>query len=288
MTLGSQRASKATAKERDMALKFATKKKPPADAGTPGPAKPVLLEPGKSKPAKGLGWLKKGKAAHQAFELEEAKAEKARAESSKLFRFFMPPEEERRITFLDGELDDEGMLDIPMFYQHRLKLNGQWQNFVCVSEEEPCPICEKGDNRAGLVGVMTVLDHTPYKIKNGPNAGKLIKNSKKLFVATRQTIKKLSKKAAKHDGLTGCTFEVSRTGDKDPAVGSDFDFVEQLDAELLVQKYGLKAEDILPGDYREEITYHTAAQMIALGIGKAVHGIGHEKGVDASELEDEL
>jgi|GEM_PF-1913309 len=277
-----------------MALKFAVKKKP-APPEVAAPTKPSLAKP---SPAKGglvknggkslMSWLKKGKAAHQAFDLEEAKAEKARAESGKLFRFFMAPDEERKITFLDGDLDEEGMLDIPMFYQHRLKLNGQWQNFVCVSDQEPCPICEKGDSRAALVGVMTVLDHTPYKIKNGPNAGKLIKNSKKLFVATRQTIKKLSKKATKHDGLTGCTFEVARTGDKDPAVGSDFEFVEQLDADALAATYGLKEEDLQPGNYAEEIVYHTAAEMVALGVGKAIQGIGHEKGVSTAGLEDEL
>jgi len=271
-----------------MALTFATKKKPAPTATVVQLGKPALVKPSVAKAAKTLSWLKTGKVAHQAFELEEAKAEKARAESGKLFRFFMAPDEDRRITFLDGDLDDEGMLDIPMFYQHRLKLNGQWQNFVCVSDQEPCPICEKGDNRATLVGVMTIIDHNPYKVKNGPNAGKIIKNSKKLFVATRQTIKKLSKKAVKHDGLAGCTFEASRTGDKDPAVGSDFDFVEQLDAEALVQKYGLKPEDIAPGDYSQEITYHTAAEMVALGVGTAIQGIGHEKGVSTADLEDEL
>lgn len=253
--------------------------------------KPGAVAKAESKaPAKSgaVGWMKKGKAAHQAFQEEEAKAEKAKAEAGKLFRFWMPPDEERKITFLDGELDEEGMLDIPMFYEHRVRLNGDWKTFVCVSEEEPCPICEKGDSRASLVGVMTVIDHTPYKIKSGPNAGKTIKNSRKLFVATRQTIKKLAKKAAKQGGLAGCTFEVSRTSDKDPSVGSDFEFLERCTADELVAKYDLKEEDVSPADYSHEITYHSAEELVKLGVGKAMGGVGKEKGVATAEVADEL
>ena len=75
-------------------------------------------------------------------------------------RFYLPYNGECQVTFLDGVLDDELMLDVPMFYEHQVRLNGKWENFVCVAETEPCPICEKGESRNSLVGILTVIDHT--------------------------------------------------------------------------------------------------------------------------------
>jgi hypothetical protein len=46
-----------------------------------------------------------------------------------------------------------------MFYEHRVRLNGEWENYICTAEadqSQPCPICEGGD-RPSLVGVMTVI-----------------------------------------------------------------------------------------------------------------------------------
>jgi hypothetical protein len=238
----------------------------------------------------GFNFFKRGSAAKQAMEAADAKAEMAKAEAGKLWRYWMAPDEDRTITFLDGVLDEDGMLDLPMFEEHELKIAGEREHFVCVNEQEICPICEKGDSRPVLVGVLTVLDHKPHKIKTGPNAGKTIQHTRKLFVAKRQTIKKLSKKAQKYGGLVGCTFEVSRTGDKEPSVGSDFEFVEQLAPAALAAKYGLKLEDVQPADYDHEITYRTAADLVALGVGKAASGPGYEKGagVDTKSLAQEL
>ena len=53
-------------------------------------------------------------------------------------------------------------------------------------------------------------------MQKGPNKGKVIKNTRKLFIAKNQTIKMLTKLAAKRGGLQGCTFDVARTGDKEP------------------------------------------------------------------------
>lgn len=275
-----------------MALSFAknalTKSKP-HPSSQPAPSAPAT--PSTPSPAKagGLaGYLKTGQAAKAAMQAEEARQEKAREEAGKLWNFWMPPDEERTITFLDGGLDAEGVLDIPMYFQHGVRFNGKWDSFVCVAEEEPCPLCERGDSKPTLVGVLTVLDHTPHKIKSGPNAGKTIQHTRKLFVAKQGTLKKLQKKAVKTGGLTGCTFEVTRATDKDPAVGSDFDLLEQQTLAAVAAKYGLQPEAVQPADYGHEIVHRTAKQLIELGLGKALHGIGHEKGLDTKDLAKEL
>lgn len=277
-----------------MALTFAKKaagagkapSKTADEAETKSPSKTSTAD----KPKSGFGFLKTGAAAKQALAEEEAKAELAKQEAGKLWRFWMPAGEDRTITFLDGDVDEDGMLDIPMFHEHQVRINGNYENFICTSEQEGhCPICDKGDSKPYLVGVMTIIDHTPHKVKSGKNAGKIIKDTRKMFVAKKQTIRQLAKIAAKRGGLAGCTFDVSRADDKSASVGSQFDFVSKASLEDVAGKYELKLEDAMPADYQAELTYRTAEELVELGVGKAAGGIGHEKGVtDKKSLKNEL
>lgn len=234
-------------------------------------------------------FMKTGTAAKAEMDAADARAEKAREDAGRMFRFWMPPGEERTVTFLDGALGDDGMLDWGMFYEHRVQLNGEWTNLVCTAETEPCPICARGDAKQSLVGAGTILDHTPYKVKNGPNAGKVLQHTRKLFVPTRNTIKILSKQAVKRGGLAGCTFEISRGGDKDPSVGSQFEFVEKRSLQDLMATFGLTQEQVAPADYAHEIVYRSAEDLISLGAGQAPKGPGYEKaGINKGKLANEL
>lgn len=263
--------------------------KPAVTFGTKTAAPAVATKkPAPSIPGATASWMMKGARAKEAVVKAEAKAEMDKEARNKLWPFWMPVDNERTITFLDGELDSDGMLDIPMYNQHRIKVNGDWESFVCVAENEVCPGCESGDSKASLVGVLTVLDHTPYTIKSGPNAGKTIANSRKLFIATRQTLKLLAKQAKSVGGLTGATFEVNRTGDKEPGVGNQFIFQEKHDIDDIAIACQLKPEECAPADYTQEITYRTAAQLAELGWVKAIHGVGKEKGISTTALAKEL
>lgn len=238
-----------------------------------------------------LSFLKKGAAAQEAFQAEEARAEMAKQEAGRMWRFWMPDGEDRRITFLDGEVDAEGLLDVPMFHEHTIRVNGNWEHFVCTAEvdpSQPCPLCEAGD-RPSLVGVLTVIDHSEHKVQKGPNAGKVIVNTRKLFVAKRNTIKILTKLAVKRGGLAGCTFDVSRTGDKEASVGNQFDFVEKFESyDDIAEKYGLKLEDVQPANYTEEIKYRSPEELIELGVGKTVKSAIGAKKVSSGNLANEL
>lgn len=273
-----------------MALTFAKKG---AAAAKPAPKEeeaPTTTQAPATKSTTKLPWMKKGAEAKQAIANEDAKAELAKQEKGKLWRFWMPPESERQVTFLDGEVDEDGMLDIPMFYEHSVMINGNRENFICTSEQEGfCPICDKGDSKAYLVGVMTVVDHTPHKIKSGQNAGKTIQNTRKLFVAKKETIKQLSKIAVKRGGLTGATFDVTRGNDRTAAVGNQFDFVSKDTLAKVAAKYGIDQKEMVAADYGQELTYRTADELVQLGIGKAPGGVGYEKGAGTGKnLKDEL
>lgn len=274
-----------------MALTF-TKKAAAGSSASPAADQQNAAKPSlKQKAAANVTWFKKGKEAQEALALEEAKAELAKAEAGRLWRHMLKEGEEKQLTFLDGDLDADGMLDILMFYQHTLFVNGNWMNFVCTAEADqtqPCPICAGGD-RPALVGVMTVIDHSEHEIQKGPNKGNILKNQRRLFVAKRGTIKHLTKLAVKRGGLAGCTFDVSRTGDKEPNVGNQFDFVEKHDnLAALAAILGLNAQDCQPANYQEEIRYHSPEELIELGVGKAASGPGYSKASGTSALKDEL
>jgi hypothetical protein len=274
-----------------MALKFIKPKPASAAAGETHSAPPKKAA---TKTTGTVIWMKKGAAAKDALHAAEAEAGLRKAEAGRMFRFRMPEGEQRTITFLDGKLDADGMLDIPMFNEHTIRLNGNWANFVCTAESDqtqPCPICEKGD-RSALVGVMTVIDHTPHTIKNGPKQGQVVQNTRKLFVAKLQTLKQLTMLSQKRGGLTGCTFDVSRVGDTSAAVGSVFDFQHKHGTrQEIMDKFGLTEEDVMPADYGAEIRYLTPQELIELGAGKALTGIGNSNGTSPaskSNLTDEL
>lgn len=277
-------------------MAFSFTKKAPAKTVDPEPVKTIkpamsaTPKPAPSSQSAKFSFLKKGASAKKAMAEDEARAEQAKQDRDKLWRFWLPEDGERQITFLDGPLDSDGMLDIYMFREHAVRINGNIKHYICTAESEgTCPICDEGESKAALVGVMTIIDHTPYEVKSGANAGKTIKNSRKLFVAKQMTVKLLSKIAAKRGGLAGATFDVLRTGDKSAAVGSQFDFVEKRTLPQVAAAYGMKLEDVQPADLTHELTYLSAAELVELGLGKAPSGVGYEKGVkDGKDLAGEL
>jgi len=202
-----------------------------------------------------VSFLKKGADAQEILKKEKLKAD-LREKEHGAFRFWLPSGGETQITFVDGELDANGLLDVPVFYEHNLKLNGKWGNlFTCTGDVEPCPICESGDNPA-CVAIMTIIDHSTYVSKKD---GKEYSDTVKLFVMKQGTRKILQRLATKRGGLAGATFDVSRQeGDKVPAVGDLFDFSAKLDRDQLVEKWGKKAE---PLNYEEEVVYTKAEDM---------------------------
>jgi hypothetical protein len=277
-----------------MAINFAKKAaSKPAETETsndsPQTSSPPKTEQKQAQTTGGsLSWMKKGSAAKAAMAHEEAKAEQKKAEAGKLWRYWMPAESSREITFLDGEVDSDGMLDVPCYYEHNIQINGNWEQFVCTQEAEGhCVICNMGSHDPSFVGVMTVCDHSSHTVKKGPNAGKEIVNQRKLFVAKRESLKLLSKLAWKRGGLTGCRFDVTRGNDRSPSVGSQFDFTEKLPLDEVADKYGLKIEEVQPANYAEEITMLTNEQLLELGVGKKQGGPGYEKGA-GKDLKSQL
>jgi hypothetical protein len=230
------------------------------------------------------GWLKSGADAAAGLVAEETRVAAAKEASGKMKRFWLKENEEKVVTFLDGDLGPDGSLQFVSFHEHNLQVNGQWQQFICTKDVEPCPLCNTGE-KSSYMGVFTVINHSPYVIKNGPNAGKVLKDFRSLYAATFTTLQKLRHFASKRNGLTGWRVEISRMADKDPKVGSMFQFMGHQTKAELVEVYKEEAE---PANYGKELTWMSAAEIVKLGIGKPITGPGYEKNTfstkDAADL----
>lgn len=252
----------------------------PAKNNTPAPAtKPTPVPKGVA-----MSFIKKGAAAQQSMAQEDMKAEQRSKDN--MYGFYIPNGAETQITFLDGEVK-EGMLDIPFYYQHSVFMNGSYNNhFICTNDEEPCPICEGGDSPS-FVGILTIIDHSEFTSKKD---GKVYKDNIKKFVCKRNTIKLLLKQAIKRGGLTGATFDVSRTGEKEPSVGNQFEFVEKRPLKQLQAEYGNKDKVIAAIKYDEYLkgVYLTAAQLRKLGFGASQSPIGSEGPVDETAYDQTM
>lgn len=231
-----------------------------------------------------VNWMKQGAASKALAEEEKKQAEIRAATKGKMFRYWMAVGTEGSITFIDGDLSPEGYLLPVRFYEHNLYLSGKWGNhFVCPQHTNPesgqkCPICESGD-RPDLVALFTVIDHRLSKSKDGT---KTYQNQRRLFVVKQGTYELLNKIAIKRNGLAGATFDVARMTDKEPNVGSMFDFTVKTDIEELKKKYtevqkGKDGKDVVvtifePANYEEEIVYRTETELRAAGFGPSVVG----------------
>lgn len=211
-------------------------------------------------------FLNTGKTAAAETKKAELQAEQKKAAmENEVQRFYLKEGQEKRVTFLDGVLMDDGMLFPVNYKEHQIKLNGNWRNwFPCVQYAEACPLCEE-DLDPPLVYLFTVIDHTGYVNKSG----EAVKNNKLLFACKRESFKKLQSLGVKRGGLIGLTIDISRTSAKVANTGDMFDVVNKSTLEEIKTAYSLEAGDVVPYDYQAIIEYRTAAELLALGLGTA-------------------
>ncbi len=251
------------------------------------------------------GFLKTGSARQAAIKADEQRAKAQAEKRGKLFRFYINAKKDLNkdftITFVDGNLDDEGMLENPVFHEHTLKVAGKITNFVSCCDREEDPLQAAGQEPY-LAQAFTIIDHTGYTDKDGVDHP----HQKRLLVAKRNSMKQLQKLASKRGGLTGCTFEVSRTGAKQPNIGDTFDFVQKGDLKALLKEMTADgaykdikdakerseklANLIVPADYEgKELTYYSAAELKKMGLVDIQATINAKvANEDAADVNDEL
>lgn len=216
-------------------------------------------------------FLLRGDAAKQAVLAQQKEKEKAEEIRGKFRNFRLKPNTQSTITFLDGGLDENGFLDIPMMYLHsvyhaNLGANGERINVVCTQDTEGnCPICAY--DKAGLVGVMSVIEHVKYQ-----SGDEVVTNPRRLFLPKAQTLRELQEAATELGGLRGFQFKVRRTGKKTPLVGDEFELVNETripDAKLktVLEKSGSSSAAI---DYDTELSFFSNDELHSMGIVEGV------------------
>jgi len=167
-------------------------------------------------------------------------------------RFWLKVGTERDIIFLDNfklmtERAGRECEAVPFIVaEHQLDIDQDWhkRKFVtCVGSG--CLCCEKKMKKVS-VGVLSVLDVTPFTDQGGQ---KITRPEKKIFAAVSNALVLLNAKRAKRDGnLVGCRYSVARHEQRTPRVGGDFEFVEKHDdlkakyPGLNLDPYGFSAE----------------------------------------------
>lgn len=147
------------------------------------------------------------------------------------------------------------MLVTSLIWEHNLKLNDKWGNYMtCVKEDEPCPICTRG-HQPTFTAYFTVIDTREFTRADGTK----VKNRKVLYPAKKTQIKKLNDIIKKHNGdIRGKAFEVARYDAKESNSGSSFDYLRDVDISQL--------EDSTPFDYEKVLKPYTREELAGLGL----------------------
>lgn len=253
------------------------------------------------------GWMQKGSAASQEME-KQAKAEQAARQASqgKMWGFWMKDgEEDVQLTFVDGDMDEDGFFSPPRYYEHTIKRGNSYDNYVCPEKTNPglgekCPICETNNKGEGayLVALFTVIDHRTFESKQNP--GKSYSNTPKILKAKMKSAEYFANLSKKRGGLAGCRFDVMRSGDKSASIGSHYDFVDKRPIEELKKEYTRTYKDdkgkevtttvFTPANYEEEIVFMTEQELRDLGFGKGAitsHN-QHAQAASGSNYDSEL
>lgn len=232
-------------------------------------------------------WFRTGEEGVKEAKKFDEEAARRRAEAmdenvvAKKRRFWLPPDKSAIFT----------MLDSPSFFyrEHQLFIGGNWQNYeTCLSDFDNCPLDEAG-MKPSYVVAASIIDHTEFVLKRGPNAGTVIKNQKRLIVFKSTARLKILKQKERRDGdLTYCQFEATRYTAKECSTSEDFQYIKTLTLEevkafaptTMLGKSGQQepvdpAEWIKPFNYAEVFKPKSADDLRALVGG--VPPVGSEK-----------
>lgn len=165
-------------------------------------------------------------------------------------RFWMPKDSEKTITFVDDTtvMCGETKITSPLFIEeYQLNLNGHWRNWFTRPFKPEDDLLKEMGYRASRVAVFTIIDHSEWTDKKGT----LHKDELKLFVVKRSApiYKQIEKLMSRHGSLRGRQFNVSRMGDKSPAVGSMLEYQDHIEIEEVPFNY----LEILKPKTREEL-----------------------------------
>jgi hypothetical protein len=199
------------------------------------------------------------------------------------YDFRLKPGDEAEVVVLDTEE--------PFFVSvHKFKHNGRWTDEVCIADTgQRCPLCDHTGKDGSYTMYLTVLDRRPYKIQKGPNAGKVIKASRKLLPVKGRNLPKFERQYRKYEERAGkwrgLRITCRRDGEKEAAIGEDLEFGGIVKESILI-KY---KENAQPANYEEIFEMPTAEEIVKRYGLDSKDVVGQEEfggGDDDDDLDD--
>jgi len=218
----------------------------------------------------------------KAREINQERKRQADLRANQPFEFYMKPGEGGEDGVILIITDMARMPAMPFFhYQHRWGFvkgqKGSGKNDECIKDgNEGCPLCKKLGREGTYEMVLTVLDGRKYTPQNGPNAGKTIPISKKLFIVKTTMIPKFERLYKEHKTFRGMCIKMFRDNDKDASIGSEVRFVKMIPEQVLQAKY---KELAVPVDYSKAFPRPTYDELAARH-GESMANETHVGGAD--------
>lgn len=221
----------------------------------------VIKQDAATKTTVTKSFLKTGNDAKKALLQEQEKVDADAELRTEARTFWLRPESQEVITFLDGNLDADGMLDVPLVYNHNvynanMGVKGERIDVTCVQDQEPCPLCDH--DKAALVGLLTIVQHTEFQGKDGET----ISNPQRLFMCKRGTLRELQEAATELGGLRGAQFRVRRTGKRKATVGDEFEYLGTLTDDQMEDNF----PEPQPLDYEKALVFFSGAELYERGV----------------------
>lgn len=172
-------------------------------------------------------------------------------------RFSLEKGESARVTFMDGNLTREGLIELWLYKEHFLPIPPY--RFVCVAYNEECPICRDGF-RAHLMGAGTIYDHRV--------------NATRIFCVAYSSLSRMAVKAKEVNGLKGWTVLMTKTGNARTRIGDVMEFEGRMTDSELMAAYGRRGR--LPTmNYAKHLGYLSAKELRKQGFG-VIQGLEQE------------
>ena len=180
-------------------------------------------------------WFEQG---YEGLDREEEKARVRKEQKEKmsgdLRRLWLPAKKNLEATFVT---------DPPFcFWEHQLQIDGNWRNWAtCVRGLEGykyCPICKLSDKIKKFwryyAGAYKIIDHNEWTDRSDV----FHKDTPLLMIARKDSLAVFRNHANIRSGLVGCRYNVFRSGSKSASIGDDWNFLEKITEEQMVEMYG--------------------------------------------------
>ena len=178
----------------------------------------------------------------------------------------------------------------PFFcYMHRwgFEAGQKPQNDLCIKDgPDACALCAKLGKEGAYEMMLTCIDKRPFTPASGPNAGKRVLCSKKLYVVKSSIVAQFERLWMQYGTFRGMVVKCFRDNDKAARGGSTINFVKFLTEAELANLNKQYKDVAIPTDYAKAFPRPSADEHRQRygGTGDAVGDADHGTGGQPDEI----